>query len=387
VGDVDIAFVSNVVFPFVKGGAEKRIYEIGRRLATAGHDVTVYGRHYWDGPPEITYEGMDLRAVAPAADLYAGERRSILEAMGFATGLAPALYRTQRREPHDVIDVSVFPFFPVLSTALAAPGSTPIVTTWHEVWGAYWEEYLGRLAPFGKTVEWLCANVDQQPVAVSGLTAERLAAIGPDRDVIEVIPNGIDLEKVRSAPLPSESGNDRYDVLFVGRLIEDKNVDLLLEAFDDVAATRDATLGIIGEGPERPRLEALRDSLEHPDLITFLGFVESDEDVLGYMRDADVFVSLSTREGFGIVFLEAMAADCTVITVDHPASNAAAVVGEAGYTIPLERSAVEARLAEALDGDRPEEDPVERAEEFEWARIADRAEAYYRQVAAADSNT
>jgi len=46
---MDIAFVSNVVYPFVTGGAEKRIHEIGTRLADQGHEVTVYGRHFWDG--------------------------------------------------------------------------------------------------------------------------------------------------------------------------------------------------------------------------------------------------------------------------------------------------------------------------------------------------
>jgi len=79
-----IAFVSNVVYPFVTGGAEKRIHEIGTRLADRGHDVTVYGRHFWDGPDEITHSGMTLQAVAPAADLYNDDRRSIAEAIDFA---------------------------------------------------------------------------------------------------------------------------------------------------------------------------------------------------------------------------------------------------------------------------------------------------------------
>ena len=44
---MDIAFISNVVYPFIKGGAEKRIYEIGSRLAAEGHEITIYARHFW----------------------------------------------------------------------------------------------------------------------------------------------------------------------------------------------------------------------------------------------------------------------------------------------------------------------------------------------------
>ena len=56
---MNIAFVSNVVYPDVTGGAEKRIYEIARRLAAEGHTVTQYSRHYWDGPKRIEREGRE----------------------------------------------------------------------------------------------------------------------------------------------------------------------------------------------------------------------------------------------------------------------------------------------------------------------------------------
>jgi hypothetical protein len=55
-----IAFISNVVYPFVTGGVEKRIHEIGTRLSNKGHDATVYVRHFWDGPKETTRDGMTL---------------------------------------------------------------------------------------------------------------------------------------------------------------------------------------------------------------------------------------------------------------------------------------------------------------------------------------
>ncbi|WP_121820728.1 glycosyltransferase family 4 protein [Halostella salina] len=373
-----LAFVSNVVYPFVTGGAEKRIHEIGTRLADEGHDITVYGRHFWDGPEEITHEGMTLRAVAPEAELYEDDRRSITEALDFAARALPSLRRRLRCDEHDIVVASVFPYFPVLATKLASLRSdTPVVTTWHEVWGNYWEEYLGYLAPFGKFTEHITARTPQHPIAISGVTADRLATIGPDRQNIEIVPNGIDTEQVRNARRPDGG----YEILFVGRLIEHKNVDVLLDAFDAVASDHDARLGIVGDGPERERLEAKRDSLSHADRVEFLGFLDDYDDVLGHMRAAGVFTSPSTREGFGITFVEAMAADCTVIAADHPGSAADEVIGDAGFLVDPTVESLTRTLDEALHGKRPLADPVERARQYDWDSVASRAEtAYLRAV-------
>lgn len=375
---MDIAFVSNVVSPFVPGGAQKRIHEIGTRLVDGGHDVTVYSRQFWDGPDEIRHSGMTLRAVAPEAELYVGDRRSITEAIDFAIRLAPSLRRHLRRHDHDVIVASVFPYFPVFGAKLASLGTgAPLVTTWHEVWGDYWREYLGRLSLFGRGTEYLTARTPQHPIAVSGITADRLAALGPSRDTIEVVPNGIDASRIRNAPLPDRG----YDVLFAGRLAEHKNVDLLLEAFDRVADTHDVRLGVIGDGPDTARLEAQRAALGHADRVDFLGFLEDYDAVLGHMRAATVFASPSTREGFGITFVEAMAAGCTVVAADHPDSAAGEVLADAGFLVEPTVDDLARRLELSLTGDRPPEDPVERAERFDWDNVAAQARDAYRRAA------
>lgn len=377
-----VAFVSNVVHPFVTGGAQKRIHEIGTRLVDEGHDVTIYGRHYWDGPKETTHEGITLRSVASAQDLYTDDRRSITEAIDFAAQVARPLRRQLKQGEHDVIDVSVFPYFPVLAAEYATFGSkVPLVTTWHEVWQSYWDEYLGYLSPFGKAIEHVTARVPQHPVAVSGITADRLAEIGPDRDSIEVVPNGINIDQIQSTPLPRETS---FDVLFAGRLIADKNVSLLLEAFDTIADDHDATLGIIGEGPELDRLEKQARELKHSDRIEFLGFLEEYEDVLGHMRAAQVFASPSTREGFGITFAEAMAAGCIVIGAAHPESAASEVIDDAGYLVEPTSDALATTLDRALAGERPPTNPLSRAKEYDWDRVAHQAETIYERAIADD---
>jgi len=375
---MDVAFVSNVVYPFVTGGAEKRIHEIGTRLAERDHDVTIYGRYFWDGPRETTHEGVTLRAVSPERNLYGEDgQRSIGEALEFAKDI----FRPLRRHApdHDIVVASVFPYFPVLAAKLTLAGTgTPLVTTWHEVWGDYWNEYLGALGPFGKAVEHATARVPQYPIAVSGITADRLAARGQSRDRIRTVPNGIDYDQIRSV----DPAADAFDVLFAGRLIEDKRVDVLLDAFD--AVDTDATLGVIGDGPQRDALERQAAALDSADRVTFLGFLDDYEDVLAHMRGARVFASPSTREGFGITYAEAMAAGCLVVGADHPNSAADEVIQGGGFLVEPTADALAAALQCALRGDTPPVNPETVARQFDWHNVATEAEKAYRAAVDGD---
>ena len=75
---------------------------------------------------------MRLHAVAPATELYTEERRSITEAIDYSIRLLPHL--RQHLAEHDLIVVSVFPYFPVLASSIATVATdTPIVTTWRHL--------------------------------------------------------------------------------------------------------------------------------------------------------------------------------------------------------------------------------------------------------------
>ena len=87
-----IAFLYDAVYPYEKGGAQKRIWELARRLAD-NHDVHLYGMHYWDGPPVIERENVTLHGVCEPQELYVEGRRSIPQAIYFAVTLLPTLLR------------------------------------------------------------------------------------------------------------------------------------------------------------------------------------------------------------------------------------------------------------------------------------------------------
>ena len=72
-----IAFVYDCIYPFVKGGVEKRIYELACCLRDKGHEVHLFGMNYWDGPSVVEREGLFYHGVCRPMGLYVEGRRSV----------------------------------------------------------------------------------------------------------------------------------------------------------------------------------------------------------------------------------------------------------------------------------------------------------------------
>lgn len=124
-----------------------------------------------------------------------------------------------------------------------------------------------------------------------------------------IIPNPYDAERFQN-----EAQGSRVGVLYVGRLTPVKGVDVLLRAIEITRKRgRHIPVTIVGDGPDRSRLEELAQTLNLSDLITFAG-VRTGLDLARTMREHQVLVIPSTyREPFGIVALEGLASGCTVI--------------------------------------------------------------------------
>ena len=222
-----------------------------------------------------------------------------------------------------------------------------MVATWHEVWGnEYWRRYLGRLAPIGAAIERLAARAPDAIVAVSPQTSSRLATDLGVTSPVHTIELGVDLEAIRV----QEKSRLRSDILFAGRLLAHKNVDLLLRAV--ALLTEDCPrlcCRIVGEGPERLRLEALSAELGLADNVVFHDFFP-DAEIYGVMKSATVFALPSVREGFGAVVLEANCCGLPVVTVDHPDNAARHLIteGETGFLADVTAAGLAKALSVAL---------------------------------------
>jgi glycosyltransferase involved in cell wall biosynthesis len=130
---------------------------------------------------------------------------------------------------------------------------------------------------------------------------DALAARNYDRGRIHVLPHSIDTDSFRPPPQGAERD---IDVLFVGALIERKQVDHLVAAIPDVIASRGPTsVCIVGDGPARSSLEDQVERLQLGASVEFVGYQTSPA---AWFRRSRVIVISSWWEGFPFVLVEAM---------------------------------------------------------------------------------
>jgi glycosyltransferase involved in cell wall biosynthesis len=146
------------------------------------------------------------------------------------------------------------------------------------------------------------------------------------------VPFGVDAE--RFVPGPRESANRRRVVfLVVAYLVARKRVADVIRAIAMVASHRsDVLLRIVGDGPERTALMALAQSLKLGDTCEFVGHVPHDRIVVEYQR-ADVLVSMSASESYGMSLLEAMACGLAVLSADNDGATGIVEHGVTGYLV------------------------------------------------------
>ncbi|MBO90187.1 MAG: glycosyl transferase group 1 [Rickettsiales bacterium] len=153
----------------------------------------------------------------------------------------------------------------------------------------------------------------------------------PGRVVVQSM--GVDLEATFT---PGEQHASRNGVVFVGRLVEKKGVEYLIEAVGLLAAKHvGLELTIVGDGPLRDSLKALAKSQGVGDRVRFVGGVPN-EDVVHFLRSAAISVMPSVvsasgdREGLGLVAVEAQGCGCAVIASDLPAVRDTVIDGQTG---------------------------------------------------------
>ena len=370
-----IGFVYDLVYPYSKGGVEKRIWDLAHLLSAKGHDVEILGAHSWDGPAESVIDGIRFLGVAGQSGIHTRTgRRSIRQGMRFAFSSGRALVGSR----YDIVEVQAMaPLSCLFALAICRLTGAVSVVTWYEVWRDYWNEYLGPVGYVGRLVEWLVARLSPVNSAVSGLAASRLKMLGGRN--VSLIPIGIDVASIRSTTPATEES----DILYVGRLVAHKNLELLIDA---VALLKmrgvEPRVSIVGEGPHREALvqRAGRQGLHN---ITFTGRVESHQQVLSMMKSSRVFAFPSTREGFGLAPLEAAACGLPVVAIGHEHNAATELIEDGVNGVIAEATAadfadsLESLLGDGELGDRMAREAVARAETFDWGRIAEQTERFY----------
>ena len=362
-----IAFVYDAAYPWVKGGVERRIFELGRRLSSK-HEVHLFSLKWWENDDKI--DGIFLHGVGEKVPLYSGGKRSLNEALYFSFKLLLGL-----KGKFDVIDSQVFPYLSCFSSEICSLSTKSLlVLTWHEFWNMYWFEYLGMMGLVGWVIERTVAKLPGKHVAVSQATKRSLEEIGVRA---HVIPNGIDFERIQKIKASGESS----DIIFAGRLIKEKNVDILIRSVKLLKEEiPDIRCIIIGDGPEKEGLKRLTIGLGLESNIIFKGFLEDHDEVISYMKASKVFVLPSTREGFGIVALEANACGLPVVTIRHRMNAARDLVKEGinGFVCSLSPESISKAVMEAINREMRRE-CLSIASDYDWDKIVKLYEKFLQE--------
>ncbi len=220
-----------------------------------------------------------------------------------------------------------------------------------------------------RATRWVCKRA-AAVVAVSGyLRGELEGAVPEARGKTEVVDCGVDLDSFSVAPAPG--GAPSY--LFVGSLIDRKNVVRLAEAFGRLEDA-DATLTVVGDGPLRPALEGRRG-------VRLVGAVTHDE-VREHMAAARVVCQPSLVEPFGQAVLEAMARGRSVVAT-RVGGPAELVPEGAGLLVdPLDVGDIARGLAAAAELPCPNPAARAAAEGHDVRRQAERIEAILERARA-----
>jgi glycosyltransferase involved in cell wall biosynthesis len=214
-------------------------------------------------------------------------------------------------------------------------------------------------------------------LAVSEALKARMIALGMPAGKIKVHHTGVDSQLFRPRDRDAAKaalGVEGPLIATVGALIPLKGQDLALAALAEIA---DATLLVVGEGPERRRLEQAARRLGVSGRVRFLGAVPHDE-LAAILAAADVMLLASKREGLANVWIEALACGTPIVIAETGAAREAVDRPEAGRVAAREPAALAAAVREIL-ADPPAPEAVRAAAlRFSWKRNSDALFAHLR---------
>ncbi|MEN8131640.1 MAG: glycosyltransferase family 4 protein [Pseudomonadota bacterium] len=310
-----LMFVPQYPYPIV-GGLEKQSHELAKALFAQDIEVQVVsGKIQPNQPNYETVEGVPVFRIPWSS-------RKLVRFLRAPLDVAGALW--QRRRSFDVIHLHQHSWVGLYVILLAKLLGKPILTKLPNV-GDFGLPGLRR-----QTFGWVRQAILLKSDAIVAMSNESLVELkhsGFSCDRVLLTPNGIALH-----PLPVLSPSDEVNaevckVVFVGRLSEEKQLDVLLDVWAMVCADRShsATLAIWGEGP---LVNSLKRQCADQCIATRVHFAGHVEDAASRLPELDIFVLPSRAEGNSNAILEAMAVGLPIVST--PVGGTPMLVGEEG---------------------------------------------------------
>lgn len=334
---IRVAFVYDHLYPYTVGGAERYYWTLARALA-AEQPVSMLTRRFWDGPAVRTDEGVELVGLVRVRRGRFGPK--------LLFGLALLWHLLVRGGRYDVVHCCCFPHLALVAArlGLAPRPGTKLVADWHEVLPrSTWRRRLGRLGELGYLAQRLAIRSGDCAIAFSRMHVARLREEGrgePIRLLPEFLPEV-------HAPERPELGARENLIVFAGRLVAEKRAELLPPVVRELRRRDPSWRAIVfGAGPDEDRVTGAIAASGVEGAVRMAGFAPWRE-VSDAMLAARALVFPTTREGFGLVVLEAAAHGLPAVLVAG-GDNAAVELIEPGENGVVLESAEPERLAAAV---------------------------------------
>ena len=377
--------------PHIVGGLGRHVAELLPALAGQGMRVAVIAPRLREGPPEETIDGVTVRRVdvpdAPWADFPSFVAHTSPTLQAAALDLQARLGRFDLIHAHDWLATET-------AVALKHRWRVPLIATIHATErgrgrGGLHDQAAQRI----NDLEWRLAYEAWRVIVCSHFMARQIGDyFQTPADKVDVVPNGV---HISGTPFQDAdhwlsfrrryAADDERMVFHVGRIVYEKGLHVLLDAWPIISSKVRARLVIAGSGEYLTALKHQAAALGITSSVHFAGFLTNeDRDRLYHAADLAIFPSL--YEPFGIVALEALANACPLIVSD--AGGLAEVVqhGVTGLVVPADNPGA---LADAVTAalSRPDMARARAAaalreirEYYTWPRIACATGTVYEQV-------
>lgn len=299
-----VAMISSVFYPSI-GGAQTHTLRLSQKLKARGVDVLVITRHYQGLERYEEIDGIPTYRVGK------GEGNLIVAALSYIFGALRVLIAQRKR--YHILHCHLM-ISPMTIGLLAKPlVRKPLVINPHRSGKIGDVGFLTHSRPITGRLRLAAARRwGDAFVSISRDIHDELAGIGVRDKKLWDIANGVDVDHF--APVDATERDALRQslklpqgplVVFTGRLVTEKGVNVLIDAWPQVLREKpEARLLLVGEGEQRQELEAQARQLGIAKQIIFAG---GCADVAPYLRAADAFVLPSFAEGLPIALLEAMA--------------------------------------------------------------------------------
>jgi glycosyltransferase involved in cell wall biosynthesis len=397
---LEILYLLQIISPTVGGGEAlfhnfaKSMMQKGHRVNIICYELKVSGSTDLKRPgldmSDLEKEGANIYKVKPAIEDKGGVLLSYSQQFGYIFNAFRKGLQILRRGKIDIIHANTYtPVIPAF--LLGKMYRIPVISTVHHVALGHWKLWASQAAVRGSTsfigplYEKFILKLPVDAVhVVSCSTKIDLLKVNPNAKT-NVIYNGIDLGE--SIDTNKENGvNDQRFILYIGRLVVTKNLEVVILAFERVARTfPDAKLIIVGDGPMRTPWEDLTKKIGLSENIIFMGHISTGiKNEL--LRSCTALVLPSKLEGFGRVIIEAFGTSKPVLVADTKVESEIVDDGIDGFLIPPDdvegwASKIEylfSNKERCLAMGRNGRDKVEK--KFDLNLISNKLEEFYKQL-------